>query len=236
MESSAASDRLLELAGWQALSVLGDSHARIFARIRDQRLVPRTRFDLLVVSAATARGLANPNSTTNALELFEALLARVPRTRRTLVMLGEVDCGYLAWYLAAQRGTSIEVELAVSIERQCAFLDGLLAEGRTRVGVVSAPAPTVEDYATWAGMDNHRRSVTATMVERTRSTVDYNTALRAWTDRHGCVFVDLDEATIDPTTGVVRPEFRNPDPFDHHLSPGPLAELIAEKLNRLDWS
>ena len=215
--------------------VVGDSHARVFDEIQRRRLVPRTSFAVLAVPGATARGLANPNSTTDAVGRFDAALGAVPRSRRTLVMLGEVDCGFLCWYLASQHQTTVDAQLQISWQRHRRFLEGLLAEGRRHLGVVSVVPPTVDDYTTWDGLANERRQVTASIQARTATTLAYNAELAAWADEHRCAYLDLDPALIDRTTGILRDEFRNPDPTDHHLNPGALAALVARRLAELRW-
>jgi hypothetical protein len=233
--SSEAADALAAMVGHRFVVVLGDSHAGVFGRIRDQHLLARTSLRVVTVSGATARGLANPNSTTDALARFDAALRTVPRSRRTLVMLGEVDCGFLCWYLADRDQTTVEAQLEVSWARHRRYLEALLADGRRRVGLASVFPPTVEDYATWTGLRNERRQVTASLEERTTLTLAYNARLRRWADQHGCAYLDLDPALIDPATGILRDGFRNPDPTDHHLDPEPLARVVAEGFATLDW-
>jgi hypothetical protein len=230
-----ATDAVAHVTGREVVTVLGDSHSRVFYEIRRQRLVPHTWFDIIAVSGATARGLANPNSKTNAVERFRGALRTVPRDRKTLVMLGEVDCGFLIWHRTQARGTSVDLEFGQSLRHHEDFLAELLASGRRRLGVVSAPIPTVDDYATWEGSSNERRSVRAGIGERTALTLAYNAELKSWAAERNCGYVDLDAAVFDPETGIVRDEFRNPDPRDHHLSRGPLADLIARELSHLEW-
>ena len=215
--------------------MLGDSHSRVFYAIRKGRLVPHTWFDIVDVAGATALGLANPNSKTNALERFRKALRTVPRDRRTLVMLGEVDCGFLVWHRAEAKGIPVERMLEQFLQHHEDFLSELLASGRRRLALVSAILPTVDDYTTWAGLTNQRRTVQAGIEARTAVTLTYNAGLRSWAADHGCAYVDLDATVLDPATGTVREEFRNPDPLDHHLSPVPLADLLARELTQLDW-
>jgi hypothetical protein len=221
--------------GHRFVVVVGDSHARVFADIRTRGLVPRTSFSLTSVAGATARGLANPNSATDALSRFAAALDPVPRARRTVVMLGEVDCGFLCWYLAARQHTSVDAQLEISWARHHQYLERLLGEGRRHLAVVSVLPPTIDDYTRGEGLANERREVTAGIEARTQTTLAYNRQLRAWADGHGCAYLDLDPDLIDPTTDLLRAAFRNPDPTDHHLAPGPLATLVARRFAELDW-
>ena len=221
--------------GQRHVVVLGDSHAAVFDEIARRRLLPGTSMTVAAVGGATARGLANPNSSTDALARFAATLQAVPRSRRTLVMLGEVDCGFLCWYLAALEHTTVDAQLQISWQRHRRYLEGLLADGRRHLGMVSVVPPTVDDYTTWTGLDNARREVTASIEARTATTLAYNAELRAWAQRQGCAYLDLDPTLVDPITGILRDEFRNPDAADHHLNPGPLATLVARRFAELDW-
>jgi hypothetical protein len=230
-----ATDAVGRVVGREVVTVLGDSHSRVFYSIRKRRLVPHTWFDIVDVAGATALGLANPNSKTNALQRFRGALRTVPCERKTLVMLGEVDCGFLIWHRSAAKGTSVDQEFELSQQHYQAFLAELLASGRDRLGVVSAILPTVDDYATWEGMSNQRKSVRAGLEERTALTLAYNAELKAWVADHGCAYLDLDGAVLDRGIGTVGDEFRNPDPLDHHLARGPLAELLAREIVQLEW-
>jgi len=233
--ATAGTDVAAAALGAEVVTVLGDSHALVFRAIARQHLVPKTWFDLVVVRGATARGLINPNSATDARRRFHAALRPVPRTRKTVVMLGEVDCGFLVWHRSQERGTSVDAELDQSLRAHTDFLDGLLESGRRRLCVVSAIVPTVWDYATWAGLSNRRKEVRAGIHERTAATVAYNARLRAWADARDVPYLDLDRVTLDASTGVVRECFRNSDAQDHHLDRNRLAAAIAEEMSSLTW-
>jgi len=51
--------------------VLGDSHSEIFNYCNKKQ--KNIFFDVIIVSGATAQGSVNPNSNTNALEIFTPL-------------------------------------------------------------------------------------------------------------------------------------------------------------------
>ena len=213
------------------LSVVGDSHAGIFNRVSDEGLLPRTWLDVLSVPAATAFGLANPNSSTNALTRFSEFLDRTPPPRRTIFMLGEVDCGFVIWHRSMTRGTTVETEFAESLQRYTTFLDDAMARGHEQIGILSVAPPTIADYATWKGLGNARHEVTSSIEARTALTVAYNRELEAWAGRTSATFIDLDPDLIDPSTGLVASRFVNPDPTDHHLAPEPLAELLGRRIS-----
>jgi hypothetical protein len=53
-------------------------------------------FDVCIVGGATAQGAVNPNSKTDALAIFQKKI-KYTNADNILIMLGEVDCGYLIW-------------------------------------------------------------------------------------------------------------------------------------------
>jgi hypothetical protein len=230
-----AADRLAQRLGRIVITAAGDSHVRVFERVRRDHLLEGTWIDVAGVPGATALGLANPNSRTNAFALFERSLRRVPLARRLLFMLGEVDCGFLVWYLSIAEGTSVDDQFERSLRSYETYLERLLASGRRRLAVTSVLPPTVQDYASWPGLRNARREVRASIEDRTALTIAYNARLRDWTEAHDCAYLDLESSVIDPTTGIVDRAYLHPDPSNHHLAPGPLAVLVAGKVSALVW-
>jgi hypothetical protein len=217
------------------LHCFGDSHVQVFAEIGNQRLLPRTWFEVEIVGGATALGLANPNSQTRALPIFEKVIRSIPKRRRLLFMLGEVDCGFVVWYLAQTRGSDPEEELDRSIGNYVRFVEQWLAEGRSVI-VAAAPPPTILDAQDWGEVANLRRVVTASLEQRTKLTTIYNARLREWARGNGCSFLDYESHVLDPTTGVVAQAYRNPNPLDHHLVGGPFARLLSEHLRAFGFS
>lgn len=207
------------------LIVLGDSHVLPVRRY----VVPRVDawIDVVGVGGATAQGLVNPNSATNALGKFQARLDRA-RPGVTLVFeLGEVDCGFVIWYRAEKHGMSVSEQLDVSLDNYLGFVDRQRAAGFP-VWVLSAPPPTILDGQEWGEVANQRRSVTATLVQRTELTHEYNARLRAACDERGVVFLDVTSQHVDPATNLVRDVHRHPDPLNHHLDDEPWGEAILE--------
>jgi hypothetical protein len=213
----------------------GDSHATVFRQIQEQRLLPATSFDVTMIGGATALGLANPNSQTQALPQFAAVISGLPPDRPLLFILGEVDCGFVIWYRAQTKGVSIQDELERSIRNYMRFIEEVRSGGHEHVIVAAAPPPTILEGQDWGEVANLRREVTASLRDRTSLTIEYNARLRAWTGAHGCAFVDYEREVLDEETGVVAETYRNPDALDHHLAPDVFAPLVAEKLRALGF-
>lgn len=221
----------------RALHCIGDSHARVFERIaQDPDLLPDTRIDVVWVLGATALGLANPNSRTDALPRFRQLVRRIPHDETLVVLLGEVDCGYLLWYRAQTRPTSVDAEFERSLVNYQAFLADLLDQGFQQLVVATVPPPTVDDYTRWTGLDNARSTVTASLPERAELTRRYNDRLREWARGHGVAMLDYEGDVLDPHTKLVRDGYRDPDVENHHLHPAEFARLMARHLANLGFS
>jgi hypothetical protein len=217
------------------LHCFGDSHAVVFTDVAERRLLTRTWFDVELIGGATALGLANPNSRTRALPRFQEAIDAIPAGRHLLFMLGEVDCGFVIWYRAEQRGIPPARELDRSIRNYTRFLERLLEAGRSRIIVTATPPPTIRDDQDWGEVANLRREVKASLTDRTELTVEYNARLRDWCASRGVAFLDYEREVLDAETGTVAAAFRNPSPRDHHLAPGPFAEVVARRLRALGF-
>ncbi len=212
--------------------IVGDSHIDAFrhAAAHGKILAP-CRFTQ--VKGATAVGLRNPNSKTDAMAQFRAGLLPKPDDAIPVFQLGEVDCGFVIWYRARKYGEAIERQVQQSIAAYFDFVDALVAGGYPHVVVTGAVVPTIRDGLDWGEVANARREVTATLFERTALTLSYNDRLRQGATARGLSYIDISSDVIDPATGVVSDVYRNPDPSDHHLDPDKAGSLWAEKLNIL---
>jgi hypothetical protein len=148
-------------------------------------------------------------------------------------MLGEVDCGFLIWYRAQKYRVSVEDQLDESFRNYAAFLDEIRERGRYQVIIAAVPPPTLLDGQVWGDVADARKEIHASLAERTELTKVYNERLRGWTQRTGRSFLDYEADVLDPSTGLVRSNLRNPDPLDHHLDPAKFARVLAVGLHRL---
>ena len=81
--------------------ILGDSHAKVFRYPMLRFRLWQKYLNVVSVGAATASGLENPNSKTQAFQQFDRALGTT-RAKKVVVMLGEVDTGFVIWYLRRQ--------------------------------------------------------------------------------------------------------------------------------------
>jgi hypothetical protein len=206
--------------------VLGDSHAEVFAGWR-----PRGwRFKVVAAPGATASGIRNPNSRTEALPRFRRALRWTRPWQTVVAMLGEVDCGYVIWLRAGDGDPTPALEEAIG--RYCEFLAREVAPAARELLVVSAPLPTLpDDASTWGEVARRRADVQRTQAERTAMTLRFNAALRERCDAAGWRFVDATTAQLDPATGLVRAALVRPGASDHHLRDAPLRAILEARLS-----
>jgi hypothetical protein len=208
---------------------VGDSHAKVGHFLNRENLPGGVRYAVRAVQGATTRGLVNPNSKTNALEIFQRRLSRAPAWQPLLFQLGEVDCGFVVWLRLQELGEPIHEQVRTVIDRYLRFLDRIRKQ-HPHVHVVSCPPPTVRgDYA-WPEVNNARSRVKVPLEERTALTVEYNSLLSDACAGEGLPFIDVTSDTLDATTGIVQERFRAANPGEHHLSAEAHGPLIAEKL------
>lgn len=231
-----AADLVARVTGRRIIHCFGDSHAYVFGNVERHNHLRRTWLDVNVVGGATALGLENPNSRTEALRIFVGRIAKLPAGRTLLFFIGEVDCGFLLWYIAEQRGLPLEEVTERSFGSYTRFLGRLQAEGRHQIVVATVLLPFVEDYATWAGLKSARKAVRATLDERTALTKRYNAALRAWATSNGCTILDLEAEVTDPATGRTRAELINPNPLDHHYNYPVFEKVVARTLAQAGYA
>lgn len=220
--------------GVPIIECFGDSHTNVFSHLNRIRCAKWGYFRATVVRGATAYGLPNPKSRTQALAIFSRWLDRIPSTRCVLFMLGEVDVGYRIWVRAAQSDCPPEDLISQTIDRYAHFL-------RTHVGrfskivIVSVPLPAVGDQDNDGDMQNMRPNLTASQTQRTQLTQDFNKQLGATSAELGAYFIDMDDSLLDPATGVLHSRFVRKDKVDNHYDWGAFARLMCTLLARSEF-
>lgn len=211
---------------------VGDSHVRMFKAAIAHGML-QAKAEAVAVGGATASGLANPNSTTNALALFKAALLPVRARTVPVIQLGEVDCGFVIWWRAAKYGEPVADQLNKAVASYFDLVDHLIESGYPTVVVTSATLPTIRDGVRLGEVAHRRREVTASLVERTQLTLAFNAALAKQAKARKLPFLDVSKAMLDRKTGVVDEKFLHADPTDHHLRPRRAGRVWARALNRL---
>lgn len=211
---------------------MGDSHASIFKLpIFRETFSRRSRyiFNVEIVKGATVSGLKNPNSKTQALPIFRQKLQEY-QAKIVIVLLGEVDTGFVIWYRAEKYQTSVESMLEVAVENYSNLL--LEIARRSRVICISTPLPAIEDDNDWGEIANARKEVKATQLERTNLTLEFNKRMQKFCEANNMDYISLDRESLDDN-GLLRLELLNSDRNDHHYDQNTYAKLILGKLERV---
>ena len=77
------------------LLALGDSHLDALKYAADLGVLIVRSSCFLIVPGATVVGLRNPNSLTDAVNIFRTSLFNQPVNSHVIIHLGEVDCGFV---------------------------------------------------------------------------------------------------------------------------------------------
>lgn len=211
--------------------VLGDSHIKVFEFINKQYNL-KMFFDAGYVSGATAMGLSNEASLTRALSIFKKKLSRTPKNRRLIIQLGEIDCGFLIWLKMNQRKESLETIKKLSLSNYFSFVKKyILDAGFSDVWIMSTTLPTIEKNGEFEGeISLLRKEVTASQADRTNLTLQYNIELQNFCNSNKIGFLDMDRFLLDKETGLIKREFLNHDPKDHHNNPATYAHVIVQAM------
>ena len=211
----------------KVILLLGASHAEVFKNWRFDWNFPKRVFQTCIVDGATVSGLENPNSKTQAYDRFGKALA-TSRHSRVIVLLGEVDTGFVIWYRARKYHSDVSKMLDQAIENYTKFLSET-SEKAERVIVISTPLPTIKDGNTWGLVANLRKEVKATQEERTQLTLEFNRRVQAHCKARNLVFIDLDSLSLNEN-GFVRDELTNRNPLDHHYNQSRYAKILCTTL------
>ena len=215
----------------QHLIALGDSHleALKFAAELDILDVKSTHF--VIVPGATVIGLRNPNSFTDAINIFMSVLEVMPQDSYVVIHLGEVDCGFVMWWRAVKYGESIDIQFRDSINSYHEFLLTIIKMGFKHICIAGASLPTIDDATDMSDVANKRKEINVSIRDRTKLTLKYNQALRDLSTELGIKYFDITDAILNRTNYVVHDFFKNNDPCDHHLDKLKTVGIWANKIN-----
>src|SRR5579872_5949032 len=110
--------RICDLFATRTVVVIGDSHTAVFRHPVMKLRFPWVKFDVCQVGGATASGIENPNSQTQAYRVFDDRLERVVEEDTIIVLLGEVDTGFVIWYRAQKYHSSVQEMLETAIRSE----------------------------------------------------------------------------------------------------------------------
>lgn len=194
----------------------GDSHSGVFSYCngRQNKFV----FDVCIVSGATAQGVVNPNSKTDALKIYEKKINST-RSDKILIMLGEVDCGFVIWVRSKKYNISIDDQINISVNNLFTFVDNIIAtKNYTNKDIIICGSilPTIKDNTDKKKLAGARSEVDVSQLERTKKTIEYNNLLKINCHKYGYNYIEIVDDILGKD-GIVKDEFLNSNPNDHHL-------------------
>ena len=206
---------LWDVRGCEVIECFGDSHAAIFRGLNYKSWIGKKRFRATSVKGATAYGVGNPNSKTNALEIFRKRLKELPEERSIIFMMGEVDIGFLIWLRAKNKDVTAMECMEETFDRYTNFLSEVKM-GHPNIKLCSVPLPTINDYECNGDVAGARSEISATQIERTNMTLKFNLKLKSWALKNIIEYIDFDVCALDDKTGLVKKTLLNKNISDHH--------------------
>lgn len=199
--------------------VLGDSHSEVFKYCNEKQ--KKIYFEVIVVGGATSQGAVNPNSKTNALNIFKNELKNIKNNdfEYIIINLGEVDCGFLIWYRKDKYNISIEDQLKITTDNLFNFinLEILPYFESSKVIINGSVLPTIKDNTDKIYLSGARCEVNASILDRTILTIKYNNILKNFCLINGYNYMDITNHILDNQTKIVNTIFLNKNIYDHHL-------------------
>ncbi|MBP0017231.1 MAG: SGNH/GDSL hydrolase family protein [Cyanobacteria bacterium SBLK] len=214
---------------YQEILVLGDSHVSVFRHEHFRTSFPKYYFHVIGIIGATVSGFKNPNSKTKALSIYKNYIKRTT-AKIMIVLLGEVDVGFVIWYRAAKYKTSVAEMLEEALTNYQKFL--LTTSEKFKIICISAPLATIKDGQDFGEVANARKSVTATQQQRTELTLQFNQRMQDFCQQHEIVYLSLDRESLG-SDGLVDSKLLNSKLTNHHYNRKVYAEMIAKHLKTI---
>lgn len=214
------------------LLALGDSHLEALKLASELELLSSEAEEFCIVPGATAVGLRNPNSLTDALNIFRDAIAKQENDTHILLHLGEVDCGFVIWWRALKYGETVNRQFKESLLAYMDFALEVRRMGFEKICITGASLPTIRVGIDFGEVANKRSEISVDISDRTDLTLEYNTSLMTFAARSSFHYFDISDAVLNRSHGVVSDYFRNPDPVDHHLDKSKVAGVWALMCNR----
>ena len=215
--------------------VCGDSHIGVFKYIN--MIQDKYIFDICEVGGATAQGLVNPNSKTNALPIFSKKICESKKKEKILIMLGEVDCGFVIWVRSKRYNISIDEQINNSVNNLFNFIkDEIIIKchyNPNDIIVAGTVLPTIKDNTNKKFLGGARSEVDVSQKIRTDKTLQYNMMLKELCSINNYLYIDITNNIINKLTGVVEDKFLNENPYDHHLNSKTTYKFWIKELDKI---
>ena len=198
--------------------VCGDSHSRVFEFMNNKQ--KNIYFDICVVSGATAQGMVNPNSKTNALPIFINKIKTSKKSDKIIIMLGEVDCGFLIWERSKRYKISVDKQIKNSTQNLFEFIKNIVNNFNYKnqdIIIAGSVLPTIKDSTNKKYLCGARSEVDISQKIRTTKTLEYNEILKTYCKKNNHHYIDITKEILDTNNNIVKDKFLNKNPYDHHL-------------------
>ena len=182
--------------------------------------------ELCSVDGATISGLSNPNSKTNTINTFLEALEN-STADKVLILLGEVDLGFVLWYRAQKYDEDIFKMMDLALDNYMSLLVRCEAKfGSENIICLSSPLPTIPDNdPEYGDVANARKSIRASQLERTKLTLTFNDKLKKICEAKGFSSLNLDLLSLGEN-GLVSSKLLNKNKTDHHYNKFEYAKLL----------
>lgn len=213
------------------LLALGDSHLEALELASVINILSVKKSEFCIVPGATIVGLRNPNSLTDAINVFRSFLKDKSRDSFVLTHLGEVDCGFVFWWRAMKYQESVDKQLQEGLDAYFHFINEMKSDGFYRLCVAGASIPTIGNGVDMSDVANKRSEIKVSLEERTQLTLRFNKELESMCKSLQVEYFDLTDVVLDKSLNVVSDFFRNSDSRDHHLEKNKVVGIWASKCN-----
>ena len=199
--------------------VCGDSHVGVFRFMNNKQ--KKYQFDVCHVGGATAQGMVNPNSKTNALSIFINKIKKSKKADKIIIMLGEVDCGFVIWVRSKRYNISVDKQIENSTENLFKFIEKIINNFSYRkedIIVAGSVLPTIKDSINKKYLNGARSEVDVSQKIRTAKTLKYNEILKTYCKKNGHHYIDITKETLDTNNNTIKNNFINNNKNNHHLN------------------
>ncbi len=218
---------------YTVVECFGDSHVKIFRRLNWMYPETSIRFRTTSVMGATAYGLSNTKSKTSARKIFNRRLEKIKSNHKIIVLLGEIDTGFLIWFLANKKNINVSEVLNETVKRYIDFLNFVRKDND--IIVCSAPLPTLDERLSNPDYLKERNTIKISKEERTALALNFNSLIREYCESNKLKFLNLDHVSLNPDTGLVRECLINTKNSDHHYEETAFAEMLTNELESISY-
>jgi|GEM_PF-6201173 len=203
----------------------GDSETTLYEGLGDYFL--HLDFHVARIPGATALGMVNPNSRTNALGIIQERLRFIPLDAFVLFNLGVVDTSLVIWWQRQELGLPISTQFEKSLLNYTSFILQAREQGRRNILVSNLTLEILKDEYRKGVTNNHRKDIQATCYQMHDLARKYNARLRVFCRDNDLIFIDFEEDSWDVQNLEVKAACRPHDPYDFHLAPLGVQQLLV---------